>query len=339
VPAHQNALLSIVIPAHNAERTLPACLEAIEQSAGASSEVIVVDDRSIDRTVELARGRCSRIVSSRGPGPAAARNTGARIARGDVIVFLDADVTVHADTLQRLAATLDDAPDLAAVFGSYDDAPAAPNFLSQFKNLMHHFVHQNSPPEAMTFWAGCGAIRRSAFDAVGGFSASRFAHASVEDIELGFRLWREGYRVRLDPSIQVKHLKRWGFFSLLHTDLFRRAIPWSRLILETRVLPDQLNLKGTARLSAVLLLFFLAAVALLVIGDGEGMPVIVAAGLASWTLALVINRPFYAFLQRKKGGVFAARAVFWHQLYYVYGVLAFGCCWVWHQLCRTTAPS
>jgi glycosyltransferase involved in cell wall biosynthesis len=335
----QTAALSIVIPAHDAERTLPACLEAVARSAGSGTEVIVVDDRSSDQTVALARERCSRIVSSEGPGPAAARNAGARIARADVILFLDADVTVHSDTLARIAATLESDPELAAVFGSYDDAPAAPNFLSQLKNLMHHFVHQNSPPEAMTFWAGCGAIRKSAFDAIGGFSAKRFADASVEDIELGFRLWRAGYRVRLDPSIQVKHLKRWGFFSLLHADVFRRAIPWSRLILETRVLPDQLNLKGTALLSAVLLLLVLAAAALLVLSEGGGMLVLAAAGLVSWTLAIAINRPFYAFLQRKKGGVFAARAVFWHQFYYVYSALTFGCCWLCHQLGRGSARS
>ncbi len=49
-------------------------------------------------------------------------------------------------------------PDLAAVFGSYDDEPAAPNFLSQYKNLFHHFVHQQGSAEASTFWSGCGAI-------------------------------------------------------------------------------------------------------------------------------------------------------------------------------------
>ena len=57
--------------------------------------------------------------------------------------------------------------------------------VSQYRNLLHHFVHQHGHAEASTFWAGCGAIRRAAFDAVGGFDAARFPRPSIEDIELG----------------------------------------------------------------------------------------------------------------------------------------------------------
>src|SRR5690606_27163359 len=101
-------------------------------------------------------------------GPARARNRGVQQAQGEIVVFLDADVCAHPDTLARFDEHFRDSA-AAAVMGSYDDSPADPSFVSQFKNLFHHFVHQHSRSEAWTFWAGCGAIRRDIFLASGGF--------------------------------------------------------------------------------------------------------------------------------------------------------------------------
>src|SRR5690606_7770040 len=139
-------------------------------------------------TVLSTRGRC---------GPAAARSLGAEIANGEVLFFLDADVCIHPGTAEnpgtvaRIAAVFEGRPDVDAVFGSYDTRPAAPNFVSQWKNLSHHFVHQHGHPDAQTFWAGCGAIRKPVFQAVGGFDQS-YRGATIEDIELGYRLRQSG---------------------------------------------------------------------------------------------------------------------------------------------------
>src|SRR5690606_15349386 len=105
-----------------------------------------------------------------------------------------------------------------AVFGSYDTRPAAPNFVSQWKNLSHHFVHQHGHPNAQTFWAGCGAIRKPVFQAVGGFDQS-YRGATIEDIELGYRLRQSGFRVLLDPAVLCTHSKRWTAWSSWKTDL------------------------------------------------------------------------------------------------------------------------
>jgi glycosyltransferase involved in cell wall biosynthesis len=308
--------LSVVIPAHNAEGTLGHCLDALQASQYPPLEVIVVEDRSTDGTADLALRRGALVAPSPGIGPAAARNHGARIAHGDIVVFIDADVAVRPETLGRVAQLFTDDPGMDAVFGSYDDAPAALNFLSQYKNLQHHFVHQSSPGDAMTFWAGCGAIRGDAFHAVGGFCASRFPHASVEDIELGLRLWRQGHRVLLAPELQVKHLKRWGVRSLLHAEVFRRAVPWSKLILESGVLPDRLNVGRQSRICAALVLAGLGL-----------MPLHWPSGLALLLAAAVLDRGFYLFLARKRGVWFALRGLVWHQLYYLYSSAAFACCW------------
>jgi len=86
-------------------------------------------------------------------GPAEARNAGARVASGDVLVFLDADVAVHADTLEKIALRLGERPHLDAIFGAYDDRPAAPGTVSRFRNLLHHYFHLRSDGQALGMMA------------------------------------------------------------------------------------------------------------------------------------------------------------------------------------------
>ena len=98
------------------------------------------------------------------------------------------------------------------MFGAYDHAPVATNFISQFRNLYHAYVHEASGEDGSTFWSGLGAIRASAFYAVGGFD-ERFSRPSVEDIDLGYRLCASGHRIRLDTRFRGGHLKRWSLRS------------------------------------------------------------------------------------------------------------------------------
>lgn len=133
-------------------------------------------------------------------------------------------------------------PSLAALIGSYDDAPGDPAFLSQYRNLLHHHTHQTAEEWAHTFWGACGAVRREALFAVGGFDES-IAIPAMEDVELGYRLVRAGQRIRLVKDLQVKHLKRWEVLGMLRTDIFQRALPWARLLLREGRLHDDLNLR------------------------------------------------------------------------------------------------
>jgi GT2 family glycosyltransferase len=157
------------------------------------------------------------------------------------------------------------------VFGSYDAQPRAKGTVSQFRNLLHHFVYQQGNREAATFWAGCGAVRRTVFEEIGGFDQKRFRYPSIEDIELGYRLRRAVFNILLDKSLQGTHLKP-TLLSFIKTDIVRRAVPWSWLILETKRLPNDLNLSLHQRASFALLasgcallalsLFYIKAIAI-----------------------------------------------------------------------------
>ncbi|MGH9792707.1 MAG: glycosyltransferase family 2 protein [Candidatus Acidiferrales bacterium] len=334
--------LTVIVPVHNGRLQLPRCLDALLVSDYTNFEVIVADDCSTDNTREIAEGFGARYVrTARNMGPGGARNLAARHAEGDILAFVDSDVVVPPEALGVIAEDFDRDPDLASLFGSYDTEPAWPDFLSQYKNLMHHYVHQISKEDASTFWAGCGAIRREVFTEFGGFDLKKYPKPSIEDIELGFRMWRAGRRILLEKRLQVKHLKKWTVRGLLRADILLRAVPWTRLILQSKSLPRDLNLTHAAQASAVL--SWLLAIALL------ALPTVAAGlltGIAPWLTAtrlalavlfiiaalLVLNREVYAWFVRQRGWRFAAGAVLAHWAYYLYSAAVFGVLWIEHVL-------
>jgi hypothetical protein len=263
--------LTVVIPATDAPRTLGHAVAAVERAENGPEEVIVVD-------------------RPRACGPAAARNRGAARATQDVLVFIDADVEVHEDTFTRIRRAFDDEPTLAAVFGSYDDAPRPGGVVSDFRNLLHHHVHHQGEGPATTFWAGLGAVRRGVFCRLDGFDEG-FQRPSVEDIELGMRLAATGARLRLDPAIQGKHLKRWTFRSMVKTDLLDRGVPWLLLVIRRRSSSTALNLGWSNRAATAASLVFVVALV------RRNVPM-TAAMVA---LLLVLDRRFYALLARRGG--------------------------------------
>ena len=317
-------------------RSLPPLIEM--EQRGEILEVIVIDDGSTDGSEQLAGQMGARVLSSGGRlGPGGARNQAAEVARGDILWFVDADVVVHADAARCLYSGFE-GEQVVAVFGSYDSNPPARNFFSRYKNLVHHYYHHRASEEAKTFWSGCGAVTRTAFLATGGFNVERFKYPSVEDIELGHRLIKAGGRVRLLRDVQCTHLKVWRFGNLIHTEIFRRAIPWSRLIMSSGDgIPNDLNVgmaeQARALVAAVLLLSILGFLAGFI-----SFPLLIIPVL----LMLFANREIALFFNRRGGLTFAVGALLFHQVYYLYSASAF--IWVAFEramakLLHTTPPS
>jgi hypothetical protein len=320
--------VSVVMPVYNGETVLRASLAplAAMRRSGQIAEIIVVDDGSTDASAGIARELGARVLSSGGRlGPGGARNVAAAHAVGDILWFVDADVVVHDDAAKALTAAFASSG-AAAVFGSYDDRPAGRNFLSQYKNLVHHFYHHRGGGDAQTFWAGCGAIRRDAFLASGGFDAKSYPYPSIEDIELGYRLRDRGYRIMLAPEIQGTHLKIWRLANLLHTDTVRRALPWARLIQSRGRLPDALNIGVGERIRAALAGALILAAALA--ATSLAPPWLPLALLAAVAIA---NAALFRFFQGR-GVLFAVGAVAFHQLYYLYSSAVYAGCWLERRL-------
>lgn len=335
---NKNPYISVVVPVRNGGEYIYDCLNAILASNYEPLETIVVDDASTDNTVEISRkAGANTITLDKQSGPAAARNRGAESARGDILLFIDADVVINNDTIELIARAFRDNPEIAGVFGSYDNKPQAPDFISQYRNLLHHYVHQIAKRDAKTFWTGCGAVRKAVFDELRGFDEIRHPIPSMEDIELGLRMSGQGYKIILDKNIQVKHLKHWGLYSLIKTDIFQRAVPWSRLILERKLLPRDLNLRFRDRFSTALVGIIIIAAFIYILGlfthvDFIPNGYLLLTALISLSVILILNRGLYLFYLRKRGLGFALLSIAMHLLFYVYSGITFGVLWIRSKL-------
>ena len=304
-----------MIPAHNAGATLDDCLESVYGTAGVRCEVILVDDASTDDTVAIGRRFPCRIIRVGTRAMAAnCRNIGAAHARGEILVFVDADEVIFADTVRRFANALQQAPDIDAVVGSLTADTPAPGFFSRFKNFQHHFVHQTAAGEGTTLDSGRMAIRRRTFEQVGGFEPA-FGGSSIEDIALGYRMTRRGLRIRFEPSIQVVHLKAYTFSHLVRSDVLNRAIPWTGLMLRERVFRFQLNTRA-GNVGSVAIAWLLPLGVFGIVGGRPGMWLLEAAMLL---LLWKLNDAFLLAARRRFGVWFTVRAaaflpvMYWYQ--------------------------
>jgi glycosyltransferase involved in cell wall biosynthesis len=316
-PGPRRPPLSVVIPVRDGGRDFGRCLRALRESSLDGFELIVVDDGSADDSAALAESFGARVLrNATAHGPAQARNAGAEAATAELVFFLDADVVVHPDALARARARFERDPGLAALFGSYDDRPADPGLVSRFRNLLHHYVHQqgefrDEARPAHTFWTGCGAIRRDFFLAVGGFDPRLYRRPAIEDIELGYRLTRAGHRIELVRDIQATHLKRWTFRSMVRTDLLQRGVPWMLLMLRSKVAETDLNVSGGQRACVGFTGLGLAGLAASVL-----WPPLLAIFALNLAVQVAVNRRFYRFLAGRGGWGFAIASVPLHYAYF-----------------------
>lgn len=315
-------MISIVIPSNRLDEKFERCLFAIENAViPENTELIIVLDgiakspnffnkyNSVEsRVIELDDNK----------GPAFARNLGAQNANGDVLLFIDADVVIQEDSIERVEEWFRALDSGDALIGMYDDQPSDQSLVSKFRNLLHHYTHLHASPIAATFWSGFGAIRKQTFLSLEGFDCA-YKQPSVEDIELGYRLINAGRSISLNKSIRVKHLKSWTLFNMIHTDIFRRAVPWSKLLFKYKnVKQNDLNIKPTEKVSALLLV--LAFVSLIM---GVLMPAIWFLLPVLGVSMLVLQARFYIFLSHHFSLFELPLVIFLHWLYYLSAVFGF----------------
>jgi glycosyltransferase involved in cell wall biosynthesis len=311
--------VSIIVPAYNAESTLPECLSALRAAMRPGDELMLFDDGSTDATRSIAEAVGAKIIRNPGSpkGPAHGRNVAAAHASQPYLMFVDADVIIQKDAIEKLAEEVERTGAVAA-FGSYDDHPRSRRLPALYANLRHHFVHQSGNRDATTFWTGIGLIETEAFREFGGYDDALFAHPSIEDVELGMRLINSGKTIRLVPEAQGTHWKDWTLWRVWHTDVVRRALPWSRLIADGQLAVPDLNL---ARKERILALTALSIPVFAIGGLFESYFWIGAAALIAFYLFGI--RKFLGVLTRRMSPLQLAGAAAMHWFYHLYASVTY----------------
>ena len=335
-------MFSVVIPAHQVGDRLAGTMSALERSDLPRErwELIVVDDASTDATPAIAARFADvliRLPAGQPFGPAYARNRGADLACGETLVFIDADVRVRHNTLSSFRAAFLDVPGASAVIGCYDGEATSRGVVSQYRNLLQHYVHQKNAGPTDVFWGGCGAVRRLAFIEAGGYDEWSFARPQVEDIELGHRMRAAGRMIVLRPEIQATHLKRWTLRNLIATDIWDQGVPWVRVVSERVAKPATavLGPRTLERLNAMLA-WVAAGAALATIGL-HSLAVLWLAGGCILGI-LVNNRGQLAFFFRERGAVFVAASIALDYLCYLISGVAAIAGWLLREVVGEPRP-
>ena len=189
----------------------------------------------------------------RASGPSLARNVAAAQARGDVLLFVDADVVVDDDAVRRIRTTFDDAA-VGSVYGSYDDAPDHRGYASLYMNLRHHRLPGAADDVDTSGLASArsgGTSSRRSED-----TTSTRSYPSVEDIDSDVASVRR--EDRRDPEI-LGTSQALDLVAVMHTDVMRRAAPWSRLMRQYPGAFRDLNVSHKEKLKTLALAFVVSA--------------------------------------------------------------------------------
>lgn len=211
--------ISVIIPMYNASGCIEKCLSSMLKQTAKNLEVILVDDCSTDDTVQKAKKYPFKIIKlSKRLSPAGVRNYGVKNASGDILVFIDADVVLKPNSIEEIVRSLG-TPDTEAVSGIYTQDTPQNSFFSQFQNLILIFRYELVPHSIDLVCSFFCAIKRGAFEAIGGFNEKMLYY---EDIEIGKRLTSNGYHCKLEPKLKVSHLKFYNHMGLI-IDYFKKT--------------------------------------------------------------------------------------------------------------------
>lgn len=220
--------ISVIIPNYNDAETLPSCLEAILNSDYPDFEVIVVDDKSTDNSVEIIKNFEVKLLRhEKQQRQGAARNTGATEAKGEILLFIDGDVCVKEDTLKKIGDVFLEKKDITAVVGMPDKKCVYKNLASINFNRRVHYNYLKLPDYISVLYGSVAAVKKEVFLKIGGFNKNI---TGVEDNEVGLRLTNAGYKIFHSKDVVIVHHKKIDLISLFKND-FKRTVDRVKLLL------------------------------------------------------------------------------------------------------------
>ncbi|MEU9777351.1 glycosyltransferase family A protein [Streptomyces sp. NPDC047968] len=210
-------LVSVVVPMYDDRRTIDLCLESILAQTYPNLEIVVVDDASSDGCAERAAAHPVRLVRApENGGPGASRNLGVRSTSGEIVFFLDADLTMHPEAVAQAVALFAEHPSYGAVFGIPDKEPLfAETLVGQYRILQYHYWRKSAEGLVSGGFYALGAVRRSAFLDAGWFNPALRQTEEIDHAERLAARWpmllTSRIRGRLSDESRMRPLLRKAF--------------------------------------------------------------------------------------------------------------------------------
>src|SRR3989344_16876 len=213
--------ISVIVPAFNAEKTIEACVQALLSQSLKPFEIIIGDDGSKDNTLKVLEefGKKIRVISQENAEPAAARNNGARLAKGEVIVFTDSDCIATRDFVKELSKPFKN-PEIIGAQGSYLTKQTAPMALFDQADIETRYEKMKKQKFIDFIGSYAAAYRKKAFFQVGGFD-EQYKMASGEDPDLSFKLSELGKKMVFCEKAVVYHSHPENLWKYLRTKFYR----------------------------------------------------------------------------------------------------------------------
>lgn len=290
-------LVSIVVPMFNDSRTVGLCLRSALAQRHPRLEVIVVDDASTDDSARIAAGYPVTLVRARSNGgPGATRNLGVRHAQGDIIFFIDADVTMHPEAVANAVSIFERNPSYGAVFGIPDKEPLfAETLVGQYRILQYHYWRKSSEGLVSGGFYALGAVRRHAFQAAGWFNE---ALRQTEEIDHAERLSKL-YPMLLTSSVRGRLSDESRMWPVLRKAFVRSRLRVPFYLDRGRAMQGLET--GNRALAALL-----AAVTSLSLPLLPAMPALGIVAIAALCGFVLADLGQYTFVRRERGWGFAA---------------------------------
>jgi len=301
--------ISVIIPIRNGKETLDQCLSSLKQSSLPPSEVIVVDDCSQEDYSELVRSYGFKALRINEPREAEyARNKGAEMSTGDILVFTDCDMVIHPDALERIHKHFC-MNHYAAISGVCSPEPNDKKLATRYKHLWMYYSYLHSPKD-FDFWiSGIGAVKREIFFKLKGFHTTFQTKYGGGDLDFGRRLKQAGQKIRLDTKIQGTHLKRYTLLSLLRND-YSRSKGWFRFVTGHKLVPYVIKKLRIANIYPTFIIsVFLSFIFVLSLVFSPLFKISFYLAVFSALVYLIINYPLFRFFRKKDGTSFLLKAI------------------------------
>lgn len=224
--------VSIIIPNRNGAKTIGRCLEAAFSSAYQDFEVIVVDDFSRDSSAEVIRRfPCKFLQLAKHSGASRARNCGAEHSSGDLLFFTDADCLLNEDTLATAVEAISLAGPSVVLGGTYSKRPVDDTFFNRFQSVFIHYNETRNAERPDYVATHAMIVNAQDFGDSGGFAEGFLP--ILEDVEFSHRMKRNGYRLLMDPAVQVKHIFGLSLARSMQ-NAFKKSMFWTAYSIENK---------------------------------------------------------------------------------------------------------